>query len=293
MNRSPFIIPERHVTYASRGVAPRRSASVQPVVVPGREYTQQVSTITRSSNPESCQDKKQDRRVWAALRVFFVRYGLSSVAILFIIIGSVLAILSFGNNMTVMEQVKAYKEEAQDSGEIHTGDGGGSVASSTRGGASAEAVSRDPALPAKIAIPAISVDAKVGVVGVNSRNQVGAPTNIDRAAWYNGSSSLRDKAGSSIIVGHKGNDRLTGVFHRIEKLQSGSEIQVTMGNGDVLSYSVEYVEVVDASSLDMGKYLSYLGNTNATLYLISCEGEYNHATHSYPKRAIVKAARVL
>lgn len=223
----------------------------------------------------------------------FVRYGLPGFAVFFLVTGLTLIYLSLTNNIEVSKQTKVYATTAQDSAEkggSSTGaKGGGTNSSNTFGGSQSPNLTNDPSKPRGIAIPAIGVNAPTTIVGINSKKEIGTPANIHYASWYEGSSSLLDKAGTSIIVGHKGTDRNPGVFAKISRLQTGADIFVTMGDGAVISYKVVSSQIIEPEKMDMTNYLSYLGNTKRVLYLMSCDGSYNGKTYTYSKRVIVKA----
>lgn len=224
----------------------------------------------------------------------FVRFVLPVLAVLFIVAGSVLVYMAYKNNVAVHEQVTTYAANVSDSGEEHT-TGQTNSSSPASGGNSTSASSggttevTDPTRPRHLMIPSIGVSASATEVGVNSKNEIGTPASIKQVAWYNGSSPFLDKAGTSILVGHRGVDTYPGVFYKLASVKKGAKIVVTMGDGKTINYEAENTETVPATATEMSKYMSYLGNTKRVLYLISCQGEYDAATHSYPDRVIVKA----
>lgn len=225
----------------------------------------------------------------------FVRYGMPSIATMLIIAGVLLTWLSLTNNIEVTRQLKVYAASAADSGEKSTSTNQTSSSSNNSNNSTGQSdlvLSTDPAKPRHITIAATGIDAPMVVVGLNKKNEIGTPANINYAAWYDGSSSLLDKQGTSIIVGHRGTDRYPGIFSTIDRLQADTEIKVTMGDGSIIRYKVVSHEVISSRTINMSQYISYRGNTNRILYLITCEGTYDESTHTYPDRVIVKAVGV-
>ena len=284
-----------------RRVVPCISLDIAPQYANGQKLapTYPDLTITAVEEPSVSCDKvpvlTAAKKSTTLQNGIFVKYGLPTFAAFFLLAGVTLVYLSLTNNIEVSKQTKVYATTAQEStaqGGAGKGDKNGTANSNNTSDPQFSGVSDDPSKPRGVAIPAIGVNAPTTVVGINSKNEIGTPANIHYASWYEGSSSLLDKAGTSIIVGHKGTDRNPGVFAKLSRVQAGADIFVTMGDGAVISYKVASLQIIEPEKMDMMKYLSYLGNTKRVLYLMSCDGSYDGKTYTYSKRVIVKAESV-
>ncbi len=300
MNRGTAT-PRRNTPYMSRDIIPRLVAPERqrPSLSPAAFVATSSERVNRAAMPDreevevAVQQRKEVPRPAKPRRLgIFTRYGIPGIAGFFIIAGAVLIYMAYTNNIQVSEQVKAYNSSAADSGEktpTSGTSGTNQTNSSDSSGGTAIQLTTDPTKPRNLAIPSLGVNAAATEVGLNSKNEIGTPASIRNVSWYNGSSPLLDKEGTSVIVGHRGTDRYNGVFYKLDQLKAGAAVVATMGDGKTITYKVEGSETVPSNQLEMSKYLSYLGNTTRVLYLITCEGDYNDTTHSYPARVIVKA----
>lgn len=304
MNRGTAT-PRQNTPYMSRDIIPRRAVSERPRLSQGLALNDQqdcpapalVAQVEPPQEDVGMQPRAEAHTTKAVKNVgIFTRYGLSGIASFFVIAGLVLIYMAYTNNIQVSEQVKAYTKSAADSGELKNSNSASGASSSSSGSSEASGtttqLTTDPSKPRNISISSVGINASATEVGLNSKNEIGTPASIRNVSWYNGSSTLLDKAGTSVIVGHRGTDRYNGAFYKLDQVKAGAKVVATMGDGKMISYKVERSETVPSKQLDMSKYLSYLGNTTRVLYLITCEGEYNETTHSYPARVIVKAVGV-
>lgn len=139
-----------------------------------------------------------------------------------------------------------------------------------------------------ISIPKIDVFARVLSMGVTNKNQLRAPGNVYDAGWYNGS-SLPGLPGASLIDGHVSSWSTHGVFYGLNKLAAGDEIQITKGDGQVLTYQVVKAEIKPSDKVDMASLLVSQDTAKPGLNLISCAGDVVPGTNEFDKRIIVYA----
>lgn len=224
-----------------------------------------------------------------------VRYGFPAVGATLIVVGILLAGLSLVTNKAVIEQVKAFDNEASESSSSQSSNNkNSSGSSSTTGGVDTnDKLSDDPRAPQRLKIPSLDIDAMSTKVGLTSGGSIGAPANIRNVAWYGNSSSPLDKIGSSVIVGHVGSDRNPGVFSNLDSIQKGAKVSVQMANGKSFTYEVTQIDTKKAEGLDMSQYLSYYKADRRIIRLITCVGAYDSNNYSYDHRLIVTAKEVL
>jgi LPXTG-site transpeptidase (sortase) family protein len=143
------------------------------------------------------------------------------------------------------------------------------------------------AVPARITIPSIHVDATVGSVGLTDAGAVGAPTDPMSAGWYE-FGPRPGEVGNAVIVGHYGwKDGRAAVFDALHSLHPGDRISVEDASGSTTRFVVRelrvYGEQQDASEV------FYPDDTGKHLVLITCEGAWNKASKSYSGRLVVFA----
>lgn len=214
----------------------------------------------------------------AAVHATFVQVGLPIVATLLIGGGLTLGVVSIVNNIALQNQVKNYATEANDSGQSNKNAG--------------FVPSTDPKEPIKVEIADLSIIADTTKVNVNSKGNIGSPANIKQLAWYDQSSSPVDRTGNALIVGHVGTSSYAGAFAELHKVKNDAAIKLTMGDGKLVNYKVTKLENIAADKIEMSDYFTKLNQTDKNLVLITCSGEYNSDTYSYPDRLVITAAAI-
>lgn len=146
--------------------------------------------------------------------------------------------------------------------------------------------------PTQINIPAIEVDSVLMQLGLNPDGTLQTPS-LDEASpagWYTGSPTP-GAIGPSVILGHV-DSRVEGraVFYRLGEMRPGDEILVTRADATVAKFVVDGVEEY---SKDIFPQFTVYGNTDhAGLRLITCGGEFNKTTRTYPDNVVVYASLV-
>lgn len=172
------------------------------------------------------------------------------------------------------------------------------LGSSTEGGPrpAAAAVSRAvglgssfvlPALPMRLIIPAIGVDAAIQSVGLfwNGDGSMGIPTNFTDVAWYNGG-PIPGAPGSAVIDGHlDGRNVREAVFYNLGNLKPGDLVEVLDASGTPWRF-----QVVRLTSYDYNTPTNDIfgGDASTTrLNLITCAGSWIKSQKIYSKRIVV------
>lgn len=139
--------------------------------------------------------------------------------------------------------------------------------------------------PKKIKIPSIGVDAYIQKVGVDQNKQVAVPSNLFMAGWFV-DTVQPGKKGLSLIDGHVTGRKNDGVFKELDKLKSGDQFSLELGNGDMLKY-----EVVGKQSVNIKDSISIMfsqdPNIPKQLNLVTCSGNFDQKTRTYDERLIV------
>ncbi|MEI6054276.1 MAG: class F sortase [Candidatus Saccharibacteria bacterium] len=144
--------------------------------------------------------------------------------------------------------------------------------------------------PKNISIEKIGVDAAVISLGLASDGSIDTPKSAFDAGWYTGSSNPGSD-GAAIIDGHSTASH-GGVFGNIEKLASGDQIKVEMGNGTIINYKVVSVEIINRKDVDMSRIMKPYSGAIKGLNLISCTGDWIELEKTLENRVIVFAEQI-
>lgn len=139
--------------------------------------------------------------------------------------------------------------------------------------------------PATIRIPKIGINATIQQTGVNSKGNMGVPTNYTDVAWYK-HGTIPGQIGSAVIDGHVDNGLgLAGVFKNLSALRKGDDVYVVTKSGRELHFVVDEAVGYPYKSVPLEKVFSR--NTDAWLNLITCGGSWVKAEKTYNERFVV------
>ncbi len=144
-----------------------------------------------------------------------------------------------------------------------------------------------PLTPARLKIPSIGVDANVQQVGQKADGSMATPTSFQDVGWY----TLGPKpgaGGNAVIAGHVNNAlTMAGVFEHLSDVKVGDYITVTDTSGKTLIYAVTKTAQYTLDTAPTSEIFS--PNGPSQLVLITCDGAWDAAAHSYNKRLVVYA----
>ncbi|HET8631575.1 MAG TPA: class F sortase [Thermomicrobiales bacterium] len=140
-------------------------------------------------------------------------------------------------------------------------------------------------IPARLAIPAINVDAAVEQVGVDANGNMGTPQNPWDTAWY-APGTRPGQPGNAVIAGHVDYHNIGPVvFWDLGKLAPGAEIWITEDNGARLRFIVQRIERYPADQAPLQAIFGPTGDAN--LNLVTCTGDFDPTTRTYDQRIVV------
>ncbi|GAA0667947.1 class F sortase [Kitasatospora atroaurantiaca] len=132
---------------------------------------------------------------------------------------------------------------------------------------------RARALPTRIRIPAIQVDAPVSGLGLDRAGRLEAPSDTDGnlAGWYRDGITPGQR-GTAILAGHV--DTLDGpaVFYRLGSLRKGDQLEVAGADRGSAFFAVDAVEVYPKKDFPDRKV--YGPAPGSQLRLITCGGGF-------------------
>ncbi|HSX41532.1 MAG TPA: class F sortase [Candidatus Saccharimonadales bacterium] len=143
-----------------------------------------------------------------------------------------------------------------------------------------------PDLPRFIDIKKIGVKARVKRLGVDSKNQLQAPSNVYDTGWYDGSAKPGEP-GAVVIDGHRQGSSVPGIFNGLTSLATGDTIQIERGDNKVFTYQVVSIKQYAYNNVDMAAALTPVKLGQKGLNLITCSGTFKSKIGQYDKRTVV------
>lgn len=143
-------------------------------------------------------------------------------------------------------------------------------------------------VPVQVMIPAISVDASLVNLGLNTDGTLEVPQNFDNAGWFTGGNYPGDPSGPpGVIAGHVDNRAGPAVFFKLRDLVAGDEVQVVRADNTVAVFVVTASAQYPKSEFPAAEV--YAPAADSELVLITCTGDFNENTRSYLDNLVVRA----
>jgi len=175
---------------------------------------------------------------------------------------------------------------------IACGPGSGNVSQAHTGTRSAAVV--DHAVPVRLEVPKLGIDARIESVATDKNGQMSVPADYHDVAWY-APGVIPGDAGDAVISGHLDwvvNGKLTpAVFTNLGSLKTGDKLEIVDQDGKTLDFSVNDSRLLayNASPAKDGLFAS---GGPARVTLITCAGTFDQGLHQYTQRRVVTAQLV-
>ncbi|WP_280698920.1 class F sortase [Kitasatospora sp. GP82] len=158
------------------------------------------------------------------------------------------------------------------------------------GGATSPALLVPPrarAVPTRIRIPALRVDAPVTGLGLDSAGRLQAPADTDRnlTGWYRDGITPGQR-GTAIVAGHVDTRDGPAVFYDLGTLHKGDQVEITGEDRGSAFFVVDAVEVYSKKGFPDAKV--YGPAPDSQLRLITCGGGFS-AAKGYDANVVVFA----
>ena len=148
-----------------------------------------------------------------------------------------------------------------------------------------ETVAISQAVPVRLRIPAIGVDASIEAVEQDRNGRMDTPALVDDVAWY-APGSAPGEIGNAVLAGHL--DRIGGapaVFWKLGKLAVGDDIFVTDSGGIEYHFRVTGRETYKYDEAPLDAIFGF--GIRSRLNLITCRGNWDRGERTYTQRLVV------
>ncbi len=145
-------------------------------------------------------------------------------------------------------------------------------------------------------IPSIGVNAPVTVRSIGGDGSMGVPNGRFDVVWYDfsnyaaGMGGYPGDGGNAVFAGHVDyHPNYEAVFWDLRYVGAGDIIEVDLPDGRAITYSVQWAQTIGGET-DFGQFAMQTGEE--TITIVTCQGTFSSATHSYDQRLIVRGIRV-
>jgi Sortase domain len=140
--------------------------------------------------------------------------------------------------------------------------------------------------PARVAIPAIGVDAAMVRLGLNRDGTLEVPASFGVAGWYK-LGVTPGEPGPAVIVGHVDSTSGPAVFYRLSRLSPGARVRVSWRTGASVRFRVYAVR--EFGKRNFPTALVYGLTRRPELRLVTCGGPFDDETGHYLDNVVVFA----
>jgi len=146
------------------------------------------------------------------------------------------------------------------------------------------------ALPVRLTIPKIGIDAPVSVKGLDANGTMQNPNGPGDVAWYD-FSARPGQGGNAVFSGHLDyHDYGPAVFARLREMTAGDLVEVRLEDGTVRRYVVTISVLYPAESAPSQEIVGPTGQEMVTL--VTCGGTWQGQPRGYSHRLVVRADHV-
>jgi sortase A len=141
------------------------------------------------------------------------------------------------------------------------------------------------ALPSRLIIPSLNINAHIQDLGINAAGNMQAPDNFTDVGWYK-YGTVPGEIGSAVIDGHVDNGlALDGVFKHLTDIKVGDEVDIETNGGKTLHFVVSDIETYQYQGVPTQTLFNR--KDAARLNLITCEGTWVPGGDTYDHRIVI------
>ncbi|MER7855149.1 class F sortase, partial [Streptomyces bacillaris] len=153
-------------------------------------------------------------------------------------------------------------------------------------GRAASSDSRTPAAPARIRIPAISLDQPLTSLRVQQDGRLGVPDEPRTIGWWS-DGPRPGGPGATVIVGHVDSATGPGAFHGLSTLDPGDEVTMVQDDRSTMTFTVRALRQYGKNAFPDSQVYTTTGPP--ALHLITCSGPYDRSRREYRDNLVVYA----
>jgi LPXTG-site transpeptidase (sortase) family protein len=143
------------------------------------------------------------------------------------------------------------------------------------------------ALPVRLVIPKIGIDAPVTEKGLDPNGAMQNPNGPEDVAWYD-FTARPGQGGNAVFSGHLDyHDYGPAVFARLREMTAGDLVEVRLEDGTVHRYVVTISVLYPADSAPSQEIVGPTGREMVTL--VTCGGTWQGRPQGYSHRLVVRA----
>lgn len=145
-----------------------------------------------------------------------------------------------------------------------------------------------PAVPTRVRIPDIQVDAPVTRLGLQPDGTLASPPEDDKnlAGWYE-AGTAPGAIGTAVIAGHVDLAGGPAVFYGLGALKRGNTVEVQRADGRTAVFTIDAIEVYDRKDFPTRKVYGASGRPE--LRVVTCGGGFSQEADAYLGNVVVYA----
>jgi hypothetical protein len=141
------------------------------------------------------------------------------------------------------------------------------------------------ALPARLMVPALGLNARIAPVGLDASGEMDVPGSAGEIGWYELGPRPGER-GNAVLIGHNVWEGRVGAFGQLGSLRMGDRVTVATSPPAHFTYAVENVKSYPAGSAPTAEIFG--PSSDPVLTLITCAGRPD-SRGDYPDRLVVRA----
>ncbi|MEU3406805.1 class F sortase [Streptomyces sp. NPDC006670] len=146
------------------------------------------------------------------------------------------------------------------------------------------------AMPARVDVPSLGVQAPVIARGLDRQGAIEPPPyELPGTVGWWGAGPAPGAVGAALMVGHVDTKSKPAVFFGLGSVKPGEKIRVARADGTVAEFTVEDVRVYERAGFDPAKAYGPRVAGRAELRLVTCGGTYDKAARQYSANVVVSA----
>jgi hypothetical protein len=140
--------------------------------------------------------------------------------------------------------------------------------------------------PVRVRLAAIGLDAPLIPLGLDAHRALEVPSRFDVAGWWSGG-YRPGEPGPAVIAGHVDSKTGPAIFFRLRSLRRGDAVVVERHDGSAVRFTVQSLAQYPKDRFPAKQV--YGPTSRPTLRLITCSGDFDHATGHYLDNTVVYA----